>query len=910
MAPVEFCSCRCGNPGREVIVRRHCRQIEDDTCAICSLRIAYSSAISSDGWKRMLRTVRDSGCLHDIAMPSQLTRQIFRKLLANEPIVHSGCLRRQRHYSSFVCTSVSRPVPRRRSRDSLLSKHASPSKRTFLDFNFFGAPKQHRKDADLDPGIDIMMDLVKRQSISARLPLRIRVREALVKFIRAKYEQEGVIEDTQAELMLPSVKYILEDETLYAEGGLLSWLQISKLSTILLKPPKQTCHAHVELARIMLEIDSPSTPHSKALEAFCSILCFDGKPDQARELLLQYRTLKEVSIPEKGDDANVQESRQLRSRESRNLEASNSGTPVKKVAVRHYLLGSWRTIARTFASQGDEHEVLTTLSMARERALTGLWDLELMLRFYISQNQGTQVERAWEEYWSYLSQVTDRSKSGTIIGLLLNWCAKHQHMELGHRVVRAVLTVTPSKPVWDAIFVWAASTGKSVDEIDRMIGVMEASAQNGDNSETPLRPDIETINGLIGMAISKSDPYMAERFISLGKDRGIPPDARTFVLQINYRLEVNDVDGALTAYKNLQASESISAEDDAAAVNKLIVALCGSKAHDFDTVMNVAADLSDRRARFEPLTVSKLTSLHLSRDEIPDVIDLLNTHAFHYSSAERTTIRDTLVSTALDPETPDARAWDSYMVCREIFDELPREPRTLIMSAFLDRRRTDIAVHVFSHMRSHTRADTIPDRATYTTAFSGIAKLGDSESLELVHNQLKLDFNINLNTHIRNVLMAAYTACGKPRQGLTFWDDIAASREGPSYSSIHLALRACEASPVGASKAQEIWAKLRSRSVQLDSSMWASYVAALIGNGNVKLAIATLEDADLKGEIEVDAFVLGSLFMGAPGIEDQAEVEAWAQARFPRLWTELEKTGAREFENGRRVFGIDRTIQP
>nr|POE47958.1 complex i intermediate-associated protein 84, mitochondrial [Quercus suber] len=831
-------------------------------------------------------------------MPSQLTRQVFRRLLANEPITHSGCLRRQRYYGSLASTKASRPVVRRRNGVSSFTKHVSLTRRTFLNLSFFGAPKQNRRDADLDPGIDVMMDLVRRQGMSARLPLRAKVREALVQFVKAKYEQEGVVEDTQAELLLPSVKYILEDEALYAGDGLSSWLQINKLATILLRQPKQTCNAHVELARSMFELNLPSTPHSKVLGAFCNILCFAGKPEQARELVLQYRMLGEASGSGTGREAESQDAQQSPSEDMDDAGELSKNETIKNSALRFYLVGSWKTIARTFALQGNEHKLLETRNMAQERAFTGLWDLETMVQFYIGQDNKAQVEQAWKEYWSFLSQMKDHSKGGITVDLLLKWCAKEQHIEFGHSVVRDVLTTTPPKAVWDAIFIWAASTGKGVDEINRMIGVMEASAQDSEKFQTPLRPDIETINGLIEMAISRNDPYMAERFISLGKDRGIQPDAKTFVLQINYRLGVNDVDGALTAYKNLQAGETGPVEDDAAAVNKLIVALCGSKVHDFDTVMNVAADLSDRRVRFEPLTVSKLTLLHLSRDEIPDVIDLLNTHAFHYSLAERASIRETLITAALDLEIPAARAWDSYMICREVFDELPREPRTRIMSAFFERNRADIAVHVFSHMRAHTRADTIPDITTYSTAFDGIGKLGDIESLELIHNQLKLDFNINLNTHIRNVLIAAYTACDGPRQGLTFWDDIVASREGPNYNSIHLALRACEASPFGASKAQQIWAKLRSRSVQLDSSMWASYAAALVGNGDVKLAISTIEEAESKGELDVDAFVLGSLFMGAPGTEEQTEVEMWAQARFPGPWTELEKTGTREFENG------------
>ncbi|KAK3064936.1 hypothetical protein LTR53_018334, partial [Teratosphaeriaceae sp. CCFEE 6253] len=273
-------------------------------------------------------------------------------------------------------------------------------------------------------------------------------------------------------------------------------------------------------------------------------------------------------------------------------------------------------------------------------------------------------------------------------------------------------------------------------------------------------------------------------------------------------------------------------DEDVPVVNALIIALCSSGRHDFDTVMNVAADLSDRRARFEPTTVATLSLLHLDRDELHDVIDLLHTHAYHYSSTERATVREMLVAHCLDPKTPVARSWDAYAIIRDVFDELSRGPRTQLMTNFFTHDRPDMAVHVFNHMRSHSREDTMPTVDTYVTAFMGAAARHDLESLEVLHNQLKLDFNITLTTHLRNALIIAYTSCGSPRRALSFWDDIVASREGPSYKSVQIALRACERSPFGDLKAQEIWGRLRRMRVDLDPAMWASYVAALAGNGD------------------------------------------------------------------------------
>lgn len=443
-----------------------------------------------------------------------------------------------------------------------------------------------------------------------------------------------------------------------------------------------------------------------------------------------------------------------------------------------------------------------------------------------------------------------------------------------------------------------------------MLDVMQNSNETiADESEWRV-PDSATINALVRYAISQNDPYMAERFIGLGREHDIQPDAETFILQMDYRLSVSDVDGALVAYKHLQAQD-LSTNSDVKAVNRLIVALCTSQRHDFETIMSVVADLSDREASFDAMTVSTLSVLHLNRDEIHDVIDLLNTYSFGYSSVERASIRQNLVDYCLDSRTTTTRAWDTYTILRSIFDEIAREQRTQIMLNFFARERADMAVNVFNHMRHHSRHDTIPNDQTYVSAFLGCAKLGDLESLEVVHNQLKLDYNVTQTTYCLNALIIAYSVCEMPRAALDYWDDIVASREGPTYNSIHIALRACEKSPFGDIKAQEIWARLRKNNVELDQSMWASYIAALAGNGDNELARSVLEEAEQNGEVEVDAFLLGSFLDASPGQLKQADIEMWAKERYPEVWRVLEEEIGWTVDDSRmRKVKIDRTVTP
>jgi hypothetical protein len=400
-------------------------------------------------------------------------------------------------------------------------------------------------------------------------------------------------------------------------------------------------------------------------------------------------------------------------------------------------------------------------------------------------------------------------------------------MAFGQKVVASLLEVAPKKEIWDVIFLWSAATGKGVDELDRMMEVMK---RRNDSAKTYERPDIETINGLVEFAMSRKDPYTAERYIHLGQKWAAHPNARTFILQIEYRLSVNDIDGARAAFFGLQGQETVDNEE-IPIINKLVQAMCISGRYDFDSIMGVADDLGDRKGRFEPETICELCLLHLKREEFDDATDLLQTHSYHYSSEQRITIRDVFVNFCLDRKNSLASVWDTYQIFRKIFQETPRDVRIPIMKEFFARDRSDMACHVFFHMKHSTDPAIIPNVHTYVAMFAGIARAADEESLELIHNQMKLDLEIEPNTRINTALMAAYAATDRPVRAMEFWRDIIQSKEGPSYASIVYAFRACETMPFGDQHAKPLWHSLRRMDVEVDKEVFAAYVGALAGNG-------------------------------------------------------------------------------
>lgn len=676
----------------------------------------------------------------------------------------------------------------------------------------------------MPPGLEKMMEFTKMQRLNARLPPEEDVFDAVNTFLQHKAKLTAPIPDVQAKHLLRSILYI--------KPRLIESLDLPTLrlwSRAFNHNAHHNSATHQELVVLLWRdvrgnMSDPVAPYDiDDIKPYLTALCYTGATVTARDTFLEHaQKYKPVQEYEHG------------------FSRANK---------------MWDLIFKAFAKEGNETELLRTIEILQENCLTfsSTSSSFNLVRLYTTKNN---VEKAFEWYGKCKTYSGAAHASGLVQAAqidLLQLCFHTSHFELGQSIIRDMTTGTPTQRQWNAILRWAAQTGKGADEIDRMMGVMERANHSLPEAEWRI-PDVKTINSLVEVAVERKDPYLAERFVALGRARNIEPDALTLTYQMQYRLAVGDTDGALTVYKHLQ-SHDLSQNEDVAVVNGLIRAMCASGRQDFESIMNVAADLSDRQAAFDPTTVSALAVLHLSRDEVHDVIDLLNTHVYGFDIAGRTIVRDTLVEYCLKPSTTTAQAWDAYTIFRQVFDDTPREQRVQVMNEFFRRQRPDMAVHVFNHMRSHTRDDTIPTIDTYVTCLAGIGRSKDEESLEVVHNQLKLDFNIEPNTHLNNALMHVYTACGSPRAALGFWNEIASSREGPNINSIHLALRACEDAPWGDEKAQQIWTKLSRAGIELDQALWASYAGALVGNGNVELAINTLEEAHVKQGLDMDTFV-------------------------------------------------------
>ena len=485
--------------------------------------------------------------------------------------------------------------------------------------------------------------------------------------------------------------------------------------------------------------------------------------------------------------------------------------------------GLWHQTLRGFAKERNEEELVQTIHRMRENGVS--FDPKAHQAIFMACRD--QNDFVLTKKW-YMHPIDDDKPPRLRTEVdMVKMCMSHKDFEFGQAIITKLLEGGPNKQVWDLTFQWAAARGKGVDEVERMMNVMvRTNEQNGSDA----RPDIDTINGLIELANSVNDPYTAERFFALGQKWNISPNAQTYFLQFDYRLKVNDLDGAQHVYKQLQAYE-IPDNRDIPLINKLILALCATDSPDHTLIMTYVEDLTERSARFSPQVVSALSLLHLRQNELHDVIDLLSTHAFHYELSDRALIRDALVGYILDRANSTARAWDTYTITRQIFTETPTSLRLALMEEFFARGRSDMATHVFGHMRQFPNPEKRPTAAAYAQCLEGIAQLADLTSLETVHNMLKLDVHVEPDTKLHNAMMLAYSACGMPERALEFWDDIVYSREGPTYNSIRIALKACEKAPWGDKAARDIWGRLKRFEIEVGKEIYEGYVAALAGQG-------------------------------------------------------------------------------
>jgi hypothetical protein len=715
-------------------------------------------------------------------MRSHLTRNVFKRLLSNEALI-------------FRCPH--------RSEDAIYQRYAAlrvlrlSARRTL--FGFSAKPPRQIRDNDIDPGFGKMLDLTMTIEIQARPPPATELVRAFNTFFSHKSKRKEAVNNIQAQNALGTFRYLQHTNTNEPGFGLsLSDLQIAR--DCMTNMPADQLHIHNIFSwELFAEISRRKRGAYGDGEAgivgdivqLIKVLTLTGDSMEARKLVEGFWK----SSPEAE-------------------KVENPGRMKAKL---------WNLVLRGFAKEQNETELTNTARIAEDSGvLYNPTFHEIMTTFYATKDdiEGT---KAW-----YTKKIDKSHKPNARTMLeVLRVCLRKNEVDWCNSVFRTLLESNPTKLTWDVIFQWAVGAlGKGVEDVEHMMEVMVRRNAEDDS----VRPDTETINGLVEFAISRNDPYLAERYLTLGSKMGIRPNAKTFILQMDYRVDAGDLSGAQAAYDALQGEEVVD-QEDLPVINKYIRALCFGNSPNYDRITSIVADLDDRKARPEADTVSALCLMYLKRGELEDATDILRAHTFHYTLDERASIRDTFLAFCLDRSNTTTSAWDVYQILREMFDETDVKMRTQLMNEFFDRKRCDMACYVFGHMRQHIRPDMRPTAETYVQCFEGIAKCEDMESLDMVHNMMKMDSSIEPSTKLYNALMLAYTAGRDSDRALDLWTDITNSIEGPTYNSLQIVFRACEVKPFGHKTAKEIWNKMRRMEIEVTPEVFSAYVGALAGSG-------------------------------------------------------------------------------
>ncbi|KAI1167735.1 complex I intermediate-associated protein [Nemania serpens] len=804
-------------------------------------------------------------------MRSQVTRHVLRRppaargLAAPMPYLSSPAPRPVFHTYPLGCR-VARTAQRR----------------SF--FKLFQRPPRTLKDVEAEPGYEMLLTYRAAEVQSLRPPPTPELVKAWRGFFAYKEKHNRVVNSTQAQCAHHVLEYLVRPDI--TDGAGLSLDDIHMAMRCLEKPPRDDPRYHLDFSR--------------ALFRELRLREVNMQPGAFHNVTLDYR-LK----------ASQGKSRFLRSFLVA-LSLYGQALEAKDIFLQSLTTTGFRPerslfpILNGLAKEGQEEALCEVVGEAIKLGVP--YDVgihSVMTAFFAQRDNFEQTQ-----FWWTKQLGKGQHPSPLAYYHILQFALRNNQKEWAIEIYEDLIaqlgsgSLGESKACWDVSYQFAfLLLGKGIDQIEHMFKVALDHTKN----QPKAQPNIGSINSLLKCAIDKDDPYMAERFTSLSQKLGFEADSSTYILQITYRLRAKDHEGAFAAYQALRNLDTSLTERQLPILNKLIRALCASSRPEYEKILDVASYLEQRHVTLEPETVVSICTVFMKNDETHEVIDTLSLHTAHYSIDERQTVRKSFVDYCLDKNNSMARVWDAYALLRQFFPEVEIEDRVLIMDAFFERRRPDMACHVFGHMRAHDNLRYRPTLDTYVRCLEGIGRCPDVESLRMIHNMLKMDTTIQLNTKLYNALMIGYIACDESPRALDFWKEVTTSSEGPSYATLEIVFRAYEAQAYGDTPARELWAKILKMDIDVPENVYTSYLAALAAHSHLPDVKPLLDDSDSIIGQRADLLTFAHVYNALPSKEMKEDFEAWSQHDYPQLWKALaEKIPRRTDGDGLLQFKISR----
>ncbi|KAI8669413.1 hypothetical protein NCS57_00756300 [Fusarium keratoplasticum] len=751
------------------------------------------------------------------------------------------------------------------------------SRRYLFEGLFQKAPREVR-EPEFEPGWMKIMVWRSRMLDNLRPPPTEELVQAWRSFFDGKMSSRRPLNGTQAMQCRRLLNYLVEKREASPESK--SKLErsdiVKALDALAQLRPRERTQDHLEFARSIWSTlcsnnmdEAQWAPTGAKWPQYLSILCAFGGSEEALDLLRAH--WKEV---------------------------------VKRSDT--FKRTPFLSVAQALASDGHEEKLLELAQYAEENGIPYGKRLQtIMVSFFIQRNRPAEV-KAWFE-----KKISSQQRSFEIYPQLAHFAARHDlkdwavpfFLELG----TGLTGQKTEKKYWDALFQGILILGKGLKEVEVMMANMEKI------SKGILKADTSTINGLLRAAIEMGDSALVDEILPLAKTEGRELNGESHLILMKMHLLSGYLPGVQAAYKKVTHFEPWHAEPDlwwefSQLFNEYLVALCAQKTPDYKLIAEMLESSEEIQVLLDPETVATLCIRFLENEQHFEVMDVLSVHAFHYSAAERAVIQNALVDFCIN-EPSTSRAWTGYQLLRQFFQDLSFEHRVKLMDAFFERKRPDMATHVFGHMRQHRNNDYHPKRETYISCFEGLSQSPDPEALEMVYNMFKMDMTVEPDTQLYTSLILAHAASDKPLQAIDFWQLIASSPEGPTYTSLEAIFWALERSPRGAKKAHSIWKQLETLDVEIPPQVYNAYLGAMAGSGELEKVEGMITEMRSRTSSEPDDMTLGIAFNALPGQAMQEAFKKWAKAQYPEAWEVLEKRGKRLNRDSLCQFKLNRVLR-
>ena len=305
--------------------------------------------------------------------------------------------------------------------------------------------------------------------IYARPPPPAELVQAWKSFFGYKNSKKEALNNIQAQHAILTFKHLEKDNAEEGFGLENADLKLALLVTTWM--PKDSREAHNELARILYsELSRREGPGfdrvSSPLLNFVSVLADTGDTSAGRDIAVRYS-----AVPHEELDSE---------------QRKGFGTTKRRL---------WNLVMAGYAREDNEVELLKTADMAEAAGCYyGFATQETMTTFYASKNDIPNAKQ-----WFNNTLHGPRSfPTARTMSSVLEFSIRNGELDWCKAVFREILDKNPPKPVWDVLFQWAArGLGKGVEDVERMIEVMiRCNPANEDG-----RPDVETMNGLVELAI-------------------------------------------------------------------------------------------------------------------------------------------------------------------------------------------------------------------------------------------------------------------------------------------------------------------------------------------------------------------------------------------------------------------------